>query len=340
MSELALTGDRKQYELELIRLKHAWLDDLSDIEPQERRKAEEVFAASFAASTWKSYNGNWRLWRQWCEARGWPWLPSVPAAVAYYIVWLGGNNKFATIMQKVIAIAVGHRFAKLPDPTKHFDVKDCLRGVARIWGAKQVGKDALIIPDILALQEAYAQHCNRSEAMRDLTVVKVGIGAAQRGSQLAGFDAEHLDLTKHGFKIEIPRSKTDLYAEGRTIWLPYGLREETCPVKQLQDWLEHSGITTGPIFRPVYASGRIGDSRLTVGALSDIVKRCMKLIGRDPASFGSHSLRVSFVSLAYENGAPDEVIREQTGHRSDNSVRRYIRVPNYPVANTSMLLGM
>jgi integrase len=340
MSELVVPGNPRAYELELIRLEHAWLHELAGVNPQERRRAEAVFRASFAASTWKSYNGNWRQWRKWCQERNWPWLPSVPPAVAYYVVWLGGRNKYATIIQKVMAIAVGHRFARVPDPTKHFDVKDCMRGVARIWGVKQTGKSSLLMHDILKLQNLYKEHANPTEACRDLTVVKTGIGAGQRGRQVANFDVEHLDLTPYGFKIYIPRSKTDPYAHGRTIWLPYGLREETCPVKQLLKWLEKSGITSGPLFRAVFSSGRIGDERLSVESISGIVKRCMGLIGRDPKSFGSHSLRVSFVSLAYENGAADEIIKQQTGHKNDDSVRRYIRPPDRPVANTSIIVGM
>lgn len=340
MSELAVPGERKTYELELIRLEHAWMHDLKDADPEERAKAEIVFRATFAESTWETYNGNWCLWRRWAQERGWPWLPAPVPAVAYYVVVLGGEKKYATIVQRLVAIAVGHRFARLPDPTRHFDVKDCLRGVARIWGTKQTGKAGLLIADVLALQERYAQHANPLEACQHLTILKTGIAAAQRASQLADIDFEHLELTPEGYKIDIPRSKTDPYAEGRTIWVPPGLREETCPVKQLQEWLERSGITTGPIFRPVFASGRVGDDRLSVEAISQIVKRCMLLIGRDPKTFGSHSLRVSFVTLMYINGADNAQIKRQTGHRRDDSVVRYIRQPNHPVTNTSILIGM
>jgi len=340
MTDLAVPGYRRAYELELIRLEHAWLNDLAGVDPSERAKAEEVVRASFAESTWDTYNQNWSLWRRWCQMRGWPYLPSVPPVVAYYIVDLGGRNKYATILGKMIAIAVGHRFARLPDPTKHFDVRDCLRGVARIWGTKQTGKSAMLIRDILNLQNLYATHTNPMEACRDLTVIKTGIAAGQRGRQLVDIDFEHLTKTKYGYKIEIPKSKTDPYSRGREIWVTYGLREETCPVKQIDEWLDRSGITTGPIFRAVYSSGRVGDERLTVDAICQIIQRCMRLIGRDSRSFGSHSLRVSYVSLSHENGADDEAIMTQTGHRRVDSVRRYIRLPEHPVANTSILAGL
>lgn len=339
MGSIAVPGDPKQYELERIRLEHAWLEQL-EAEPELQQKAKDVYRAAFAESTWRTYEYNWRLWVRFALERGWPFLPSVPAAVAFYIVFLGGVNKLATIVQKVIAIAVGHRFAKAPDPTKHFDVKDSLKGVARIWGAAQRGKDALSIDDVRKVQEAFRNHANPLEACRDLTILKAGVAAGQRGGQLSGFDVEHMQLRPQGFRVEIPRSKTDPYGEGARVWLPYGLREETCPVRQLLDWFDDSGITIGPVFRHVTSRGRVSEARLSRDGISDVIKRCMAIIGRDPADFGSHSLRVSFVSLAHEGGASDEVIMDQTGHRNRDSVRRYLRFPDYPEANTSALVGL
>src|SRR5580698_2830344 len=100
---LVIPGDAEKFELERIRAESAWLGEF-EVEASLYGKAAEIFHAAFADSTWAGYSRNWRFWTQFATERGWPYLPSVPAAVAFYVVSLGGVYKYATIVQKVIAI--------------------------------------------------------------------------------------------------------------------------------------------------------------------------------------------------------------------------------------------
>lgn len=100
-------------------------------------------------------------------------------------------------------------------------------------------------------------------------------------------------------------------------------------------WLAVSGIRHGPAFRGVDRHGRIGtartgrpgqpDGRLTSDAVSRIIKRCARRAGYDPQRFSGHSLRAGFVTTAAERGATEAEIMEQTGHKTERMVRRYIR---------------
>ena len=62
----------------------------------------------------------------------------------------------------------------------------------------------------------------------------------------------------------------------------------------------------------------------TVVAL--IVKSAAKAMGREPAEFSGHSLRAGYVTTAAMASLPTWLIREQTGHRSDAVLARYIRL--------------
>jgi integrase len=56
-----------------------------------------------------------------------------------------------------------------------------------------------------------------------------------------------------------------------------------------------------------------------------IVKRAAAAAGLDPALYAGHSLRAGLCTQAYMNGARELDIMRQTGHRSLETVRKYIR---------------
>jgi hypothetical protein len=58
----------------------------------------------------------------------------------------------------------------------------------------------------------------------------------------------------------VVRGKTDQEGHGHQRAIPFGQREELCPVKALRVWLEAAGIEKGPVFRFVTRHGRIGES--------------------------------------------------------------------------------
>src|SRR5262249_41673611 len=123
---------------------------------------------------------------------------------------------------------------------------------------------------------------------------------------------------------QIPRSKTDQEGHGRTILIaraPGAL----CPVAALQGWLFKARITEGPVFRPLMKNGKLGERRISPGAIATIVKKRISQIGRDHSCYSGHSLRAGFVTEAARLGVTKWRIKAQTGHVSDSALERYIR---------------
>jgi integrase len=60
-------------------------------------------------------------------------------------------------------------------------------------------------------------------------------------------------------------------------------------------------------------------------AINDVVKRCVELIGLDPAGYGGHSLRAGMITAAAADGVPDSAIMARSGHKSVQTLKRYIR---------------
>ena len=99
---------------------------------------------------------------------------------------------------------------------------------------------------------------------------------------------------------------------------------DACPVRALRAWLEASGITSGAVFRPVAVGSRLIPERLSDRAVALVVKRSLP-VGKDSGRFAGHSLRAGFVTSAANGGASIKAIMRQTGHRSLQTVMRYMR---------------
>jgi integrase len=65
--------------------------------------------------------------------------------------------------------------------------------------------------------------------------------------------------------------------------------------------------------------------RLSPAAVGDVVKRYAGAVGLEASDFAGHSLRSGLATSAAMAGASERAIMNQTGHRSLNMVRRYIR---------------
>jgi integrase len=71
-----------------------------------------------------------------------------------------------------------------------------------------------------------------------------------------------------------------------------------------------------------------------------IVKNAVEAVGLDASQFAGHSLRSGLVTSAAQGGANEVTIMEQTGHRSSQMVRRYIRRVSVFKANAASAAGL
>ena len=71
-----------------------------------------------------------------------------------------------------------------------------------------------------------------------------------------------------------------------------------------------------------------------------MVQRAVARIGLDPKDFAGHSLRSGFATEAAAQGASERAIMRQTGHKSLEMVRRYIREGDRYRDNAASYLGL
>jgi integrase len=299
--------------------------------------AQEFVDASKAANTLRAYKADWQDFERWCSERSVCSLPATPKTVALYLTDLSGTHKPATLTRRVSAISQAHQIAGLETPTKSSQVRLVLAGIKRTKGTAQAAKTPVLVYD---LRRMISRLSESLIGRRDRALLLIGFAGAFRRSELVGLNREDVDITRDGLVVTLRRSKTDQDGAGRKLGIPYGSNPLTCPVRAFQDWVEQSGIGQGPLFRSINRHGKMASARLSTNAVADIVKRHAGVVGLNADEFSGHSLRAGLATSAAMAGASERSIMNQTGHRSVNMVRRYIRDGSLFRENAVAVVGL
>jgi site-specific recombinase XerD len=321
---------------EVVAVKHNGRDgDIAPLPSLER--AREFARQSKAENTLRGYRGDWKDFCRWCEARELCPLPASPETVSAYIADSAGHLKVGSIQRRLNAIAEAHKAVGMESPTSAGMVRNTIKGIRRTLGTAAVQKAPALTDDIRAM---VAMTDAGLIGVRDRAMVLLGFAGAFRRSELVGLNVEDCEFGKDGLTITLRRSKTDQDGVGRKVGIPYGSNPDTCPVRTVQGWMEQSGVTTGPLFQSITRHGRLRPGRLAGIDVSRVVKKLAKRAGLDAAKYAGHSLRAGHATTAAIAGASERSIMNQTGHRSVQMVRRYIRDGSLFRENSAGKLGL
>jgi site-specific recombinase XerD len=310
----------------------------TDIVPSSSlEQVREYIRASKAENTLRGYRADWRDFCGWCEARSLCALPANPESVAEYLAECASRLKVGSIQRRINAIAEAHKAVCLESPTRSAMVTNTVKGIRRTRGTAPAQKAPTLMDDIRAMVDAAD---NGIIGARDRALILLGFAGAFRRSELVGLDVEDCAFGKDGLTVMLRKSKTDQDSVGRKIGIPYGSNPETCPVRVVQSWMEHASITEGPLFRSISRHGRVQARRLAPIDVARVVKKLAERAGLDPAKYAGHSLRAGHATSAATAGASERSIMNQTGHRSVQMVRRYIRDGNLFRENSATKLGL
>lgn len=300
---------------------------------------QRYIEGSKAENTWRAYRADWRDFVKWCQKESRQPLPASPETVADYLEYLAKeeNRKASTLQRRLTAIQQVHKWMKVPSPTATEEVRTAWATIRRRIGTAQTGKAPAMLEDIRRMVDTLPD-CPLG--VRDRALLLLGFAGAFRRSELVALNVEDIETTTDGLVVHLRRSKTDQEGQGRKVGIPYGSNPATCPVRSLQKWLTLSGITAGPLFRSVNRHGQISEKRLSDKAVALVVKRAAEAAGLDPKKYSGHSLRAGLATSAAAAGKSERSIMAQTGHKSVNMVRRYIRDGNLFRDNAAAGIGL
>lgn len=286
-------------------------------------KSRQSIYIARADNTIDAYESDWNDFCDWCDHHDVSSFPALPETIVNYINDLADNAKANTVARRISALTENFDAAGIKDnPCRFPIVKDALRGIKRMKGTMQHGKMPILFDDIKEMLQ-YLDG-NELQQARDKAILLIGFYGAMRRSEIAGLDVDDLRFTRLGLLITLRKSKTDQYDQGQQIGIPYVSDKTICGVTALRQWLELSGITTGPVFRGFTRSHSIRKTRISDKSIALIVKHYAGLVGMDPKDYGAHSLRHGFATSAAQHHVEERHIMHQTRHKSEAIVRRYI----------------
>ena len=300
-------------------------------------RVREFVGASKSENTLRGYRSDWREFCSWCEARALAPLPAAPESVASYIADSAARLKVGSIQRRLNAIAEAHKAAGEDTPTHAGLVRNTLKGIRRTLGTAAAQKAAALTDDVRAMIDATDTGLIGA---RDRALVLLGFAGAFRRSELVALEVADCAFGRDGLTVTVRRSKTDQAGAGRNVGVPYGSNPDTCPVRTLQAWVELASIADGPLFRSINRHGRIQSARLSGIDVARVVKKLAKGAGLDARKYAGHSLRAGHATSAAIAGASERSVMNQTGHRSVQMVRRYIRQGSLFTENSGAKLGL
>ena len=111
-------------------------------------------------------------------------------------------------------------------------------------------------------------------------------------------------------------------------------------MRALRHWLQAAEINEGPVFRAVDRHGMVSGWALNKDSIGSIVKRALLRAGQRAEAFAGHSLRAGHATQASMNGVGELSIMKQTGHKSVETLRKYIRNGEIFRLNAAAGLGL
>jgi integrase len=261
-------------------------------------------------------------------------IPCTPRLLARYLAANAASLRPSTLARRVAAIAHAHNAKQLNSPTSSPLVKSTLRGIRRAHGCHQ--KQAL--PLTLSMMRRLARPdraLGKLRDARDRALLLLGFAGGFRRSELASLRLGDLHFTRKGVVLRLRSAKTDPYAKGRDVAIPYASSSSVCPVAAQTRWLNllrphvqnlnQSGcITNVPLIASIDRNNHVRNG-LSAASIGWLLARRMEAAGIPATGYSAHSLRAGLITSAARAGVPIWSIQRQTGHRSPATVQRYIR---------------
>jgi len=280
---------------------------------------EDYLAAAKAHSTRAEYAKDVRYF---LEAGG--AIPATVAQVVEFITAMATTLAVATIEKRLVSLHVEHLERDLKSPVHDPRIKQLMKGVRRSLGVAQRQVTAIEKNTLIDMWSA-ASKARPVQAARNMALLAIGWAGAFRRSELVSLKWTDVVWLDSGIEITLQFSKVDQTGVGLVKFIPHAYGDR-CPVKALKHWQATCGIETGFIFAPVNRHDQIRDQPLTPHAVARIVKRIIELTGRDPALYSGHSLRSGFATAGTLAGIPSYQLMQQTGHRSEATLQKYVRI--------------
>ena len=166
--------------------------------------------------------------------------------------------------------------------------------------------------------------------LRNCLVIALGYCLLLRHDELSHIVLNHIEESDEGYKILIPKSKTDKYRNGSHVMLKKS-SDNFSVSSLLEKYLKSLNLEIGSnhfLFFPLKKQGvnyTTSNKILSYASYREIVKNLVDKIGLDSTEFGTHSLRSGGATQLAPNVTEHELLT--SGRWSDaRSIRSYVEM--------------
>ena len=274
---------------------------------------------AYAPNTIRAYKSDMAEFINYCNKHAHCALPADPLDISKFLLAaMSQGVKSATIRRKVASISAVHRLSNLGDPTKHPEVKLCIRKINRQLG----NRFDQAFPVTRSVLDQLLRVCGDDIlGARDRALLLLAYDSMRRRAELVSLRVEDLELGNQGqYSILLRRSKTDQVGSGHWVHLS----QETSVA--ITTWLDSAQINAGYLLRGIRIDGKVC-SELGASQVSRIFKGLAQKAKLDPHivnAISGHSMRVGAAQDLLINGASLPQIMVKGGWVKTDTVMRYI----------------
>jgi site-specific recombinase XerD len=296
------------------------------------RRLEHYASTAWAHNTVRAYRSDWRHFSAWCADHGCSSLPASAETVGLYLGAIAPRFSLATLERRLASVGAAHKESNLPVPTTVAEgpLHRVWRGIVREKTRSQEKAEPLLAPDMRLIVQSLPREPESGDltiwSYRDRALLLLGWAGAMRRSELVSLTVGDVTLVSgEGMNLHVRVSKTDQEGRGLLKGIPFGSHVDTCPVTSVRTWTQMAGIRSGPLFRRIYKSGKVGAQALSPQTVSLILKEHAARVGLPPERFSAHSLRSGFITQAIRAGKPERRVKDHSGHRSWEAFHGYVK---------------
>jgi integrase len=290
---------------------------------------------AYAEQTIQGLVSPYKDYRDWCAEHN---RSPVPASIETVLLYYDERSQLLgpqAIRQRRKIITLLHRYYDEPSPNDHPLVRTYLR--ARLRDAEPTKQKAAFSSDEIRAMVRIAETIKAPfRRARDIALLTFLFGSAARAGEVAATCASEVTPFPAHLAWFIPRSKTDQYNQGYTVFIGRASDARFCPLETMRAWREHYNGTS--LFCQVTRCGTLHTDGLSSWGIRRVIKHYATAIGLNASDYAGHSMRSGFVTSGYAAGVSEDDMRAIT-RQSVNTLRKYNRETTVSRYNLTRALG-
>ena len=313
-----------------------------------------IMLKSRSVSTAKTYERAINKFFQWCKNHDIPLqLPFHVSIIALFLVSKAQESKSVSSVQIAsAALKWLHFFTpdNNPNPLDSLFCRNLIESLKRTYSKPIQKKKPASTLLIKKLIDKFGKGGNNLKDLRTAALCSLGFAGFFRFNELSNIQANHIEWHEDHIRICVPRSKTDIYREGNSVYIQR-TGGEYCPVTVLLQYMVTGSIgfhSPDLLFRPLVfhkqgAWYSLGKGSLSYSRSREIFKESLEILGFDSKEYGLHSLRSGGVTSVVQNSnnaIPERLLKLHGRWKTDTAKDMYVEESLASRLKVSSYLGL